>query len=268
MINLFVRLNKFLHTYRSYLVKQTTVPHAPISDLFVWRSDGDWETYFDLMNIHNIITPLESNDTARTAILFLYNRLGECLCKTHFDLPKIGPRLINVSELVKQYSTDDMGTFAVFHMSPTSELAVKLGASITDRGYVSYRYKSGALRRYVHGNLDAVALVNPQSIEYLMSNSFFKKEYRLQVLMERNKRYQVAFVNASSIPQKIQLNSYDFFQRKSFPVKKFDLLPGGSSLIDVTPESNQYLVIKSHLIMARPLVFEYHNESNVDPYHG
>lgn len=268
MIKLLVKFKKFFHSCGLSLVKQTTTQYAPISDLFLWRSSDEWETYFDLMNIRKIINPLHVDSCPEAATLIFFSRFGKCLGQVLLDLPKIGPRLVNISELAKEYTSDEAGTFAVFHAAPSRALAEALKSNITDRGYVSYKFKGCALRRYVHGNLDAVALVEGGGVEYLMSSSFLKKEYRLQVLMEKNKRYQLALVNASTTLKKFRVDAFDFLLQKTFLVKKFEVQSGGFELIDFCPKSNQYLTITSELIMARPLVFEYHTEDYVDLYHG
>ena len=63
----------------SAFVKRPESQNAVISDLFVWRSDKSWDTYFELLDIYGLITCDLDNSTHRDSVFEFFNREGEFL---------------------------------------------------------------------------------------------------------------------------------------------------------------------------------------------
>ena len=163
--------------------------------------------------------------------------------------------------MLKQLPSD-YGTFCVFHKKIPNSI-LKLQSFIAERGYVSYRYKNAPLRSYVHGNLDAI----DDSLTLLSGSSFLNRQYNLQYLLEMGKTYEIALVNASTKNKKVEFKVIDFidsiWMEKCITIKpkQVFILP-----IENIPNPN-YLIIKSKIIMARPVVFSF-DKDKMDVFHG
>jgi hypothetical protein len=143
----------------------------------------------------------------------------------------------------------------------------QLGCHLAERGYVSYRYRGAPLRAYVHGNLDAVAL-EEQQIALLAGSGLLMREYRLQHEMLPGSRYEIAVVNPSPSSQKVIFEVLDAVRGNKLSVQSTTLTPGACHLFELAPEQvSQRIVIRSRLVMARPLIFRIENQ-RMDVLHG
>jgi hypothetical protein len=174
---------------------------------------------------------------------------------------------LDISSIIRRVH-GEVGTFAVFHSTTPSDIT-KLGSFLAERGYVSYRYRDATLRAYVHGNLDAIAYGPDGELELLGGSSFLSREYRLQHELQPGVVYELAIVNPTptrkrSICKLISVNS-----DKIMNVQVMNLAPGGIQLVRVQANESEPIrwVIKSHLVMARPLVFRIQN-LKLDVFHG
>ena len=140
---------------------------------------------------------------------------------------------------------------------------LKLQSFIAERGYVSYQYKNAPLRSYVHGNLDAI----DDSLAPLSGSSFLNRQYNLQYLLEMGKAYEIALVNASSKNKKVEFKVIDF--NASIWMEKFiNLKPKQVFILPIKDIPNpSHLIIKSKIIMARPVIFSFNNDK-MDVFHG
>ena len=62
---------------------------------------------------------------------------------------------------------------------------------------MSYSFTSSFFRSFVHGNFDAVALLNGQSLQMLGGRSVRLRTYNIQHSFDPPLSYQLAFVNPS-----------------------------------------------------------------------
>jgi hypothetical protein len=154
------------------------------------------------------------------------------------------------------------GTFCVFHKQ-IPESVTELQSFIADRGYVSYQYKNGPLRSYIHGNLDAI----DNTMASLGGDSFFNRRYNLQYLMEPNKNYEIALVNSTSSNKKVKLEVLSFDGK----VQLQENAVLNPKQVFVMPVKNLpfhgRLIIASRIIMARPVIFSIYNDK-IDVFHG
>jgi hypothetical protein len=134
---------------------------------------------------------------------------------------------------------------------------------------LSYRYKDSPLKSFVHGNLDAVSLRTNGTIQQLGSTSFRMREYRLQYMLTADNAYEIAVVNTSNAAQKIScliLADADGkvlqTETKLVPAKGVEVFP-----LQMAQPQVARLVIRSHLVMARPLVFCF-KDQKMDVFHG
>lgn len=253
-----------LWTFMQPLTKTPINETSVISDLFVWRCSPEWETYFEVVDIYSVFGD-SGESLGRFLTIIFYDSKGGVINK--IELP-LTPKERNTIAL-KQYlshTKDTYGTFCVFH-SHTPVAVTKLGSFIAERGYVSYRFNKSPIRSFVHGNLDAISYSNNKT-ELLGTVSLMKREYRLQYELSKGSLYEVAIVNPSkkslSITCMVITDKGELYKNMSIslPSKGANVFS-----IEINDNGSYKVVIKSKLIMARPLVFS-HNEFQFDVFHG
>ena len=166
--------------------------------------------------------------------------------------------------------------------SSTPPAISKFGSILAERGYVSYSYCGCELRSYVHGNLDAVSALSDNRIERLGGTSLFPRQFRLQHELSGINKYEIAIVNPSTYKQNIFCDVIEISQKPSINKKTRSIFhretvtnvmliamkPCGCHIFEVKPgDTPTRLRIRSHLVMARPLVFRLNNKC-MDVFHG
>jgi len=172
------------------LTKKPTDRRAKVSDLFMWRKDKDWRTFFELLDLPALFG---SNDKHFVDVVF-FDQLGQEIAMHQLDLLHLGRQVLDLSTIITQLNTEDeLGTFAVFH-SQVPESIAQSESWITERGYIGYQYKNAPLNSYVHGNYDAIAKTD-LGMQLLGGESFLKRKYQLQFVFLPSSSSEVAFVN-------------------------------------------------------------------------
>lgn len=260
------RLRRSLWTIKQPLTRKPVPTRAPVSDLFVWRNSEDWETFFELTDISGLFIDRERTSGRYVTILFFDNN-GNLFSEKRLDLIQNQRRTLDLSPLLSK-SGSAFGTFCIFH-SHTPDAVSDLGSFIAERGYLSYRYGGAPLRSYVHGNLDAISLRSNKITQLLGSSSFRAREYRLQHELLGPALYEVAVVNPSSRDQSLTCKVLSTRTGGVSATQKVQLRPMASHIFSVQVEQSQTarIVIDSHLVMARPLVFRVQNKK-MDVFHG
>jgi len=242
------------------LTKKPVNPKSAISDLFIWRYNKNWNTYFELLDLASLFG---DKDRHQVEIIF-FNNKGEKFHQESIELSGLCRQVLDISKLLSALKQlpSDYGTFCIFHKKvPHSVL--KFQSFITERGYISYQYKNAPLRSYVHGNLDAI----DDSLTPLGGSSLFNRQYNLQYLLTPDKKYELALINASSINKKIKFKIVEF--NNSVQIKEsITLVPKQVFVFPIKDLSNPIrLIVESKMIMARPVVFCFSN-NNMDVFHG
>ena len=260
------KLCRLIWTFKQPLTHKPAVQSAPVSDLFVWRCSPDWDTFFELINLPALFED-GSEVAPHMAKVVFFNTAGRRIVQKEILLAPNKRQTLRLSEVIG-VSHGEMGTFAVFH-TVTPEKISSLGSFITERGYLSYQYRNAPLRAYVHGNLDAVALMPDTEIQMLGGHSLLKRNYFLQHRLEQDNSYELILVNPTASKQevRIKLMSLDnqilhseIAQLESSGCSAFNLaLSGKHPLAKV--------VVESKMVMARPVVFTI-NEGAIDVFHG
>jgi len=242
------------------LTKKPINPQSAISDLFIWRYNKNWNTYFELLDLASLFG---EKDLHQADIVF-FNNNGEKFHQQSIELSGLCRQVLDISRLLSALKQlpSDYGTFCIFHKKvPHSVL--KLQSFIAERGYISYQYKNAPLRSYVHGNLDAI----DDSLTPLGGSSFLNRQYNLQYLLMPDKKYELALINASSINKKIKFKIVEF--NNSVQIKEsITLRPKQVFVFPIKDLSNPIrLIVESKMIMARPVVFCF-SDNNMDVFHG
>jgi len=235
-----------------------------VSDLFVWRCDDTWETYFDLTHLAGILNPGVRHEY--TALIVLFSADGTELTRTPITVSFSESRLIRLNNLPG--APTGHGTFSVLHMAPLDAVFSPERTCLVERGYVSYRRKSdeSPLRSYVHGNLYGIA-GNPLtgSLRTITQPAREVHEYQPQVRLDDCHHCEIALANYS--PQLLSVEA--IAMRDGAPEKRLHLsLPSrGSVVIDSRDFPLERIAVRARLPMPRPLLFK-HYTSHFDVFHG
>lgn len=263
MIKFLNRLGDAIWSFKQPLTHIPSKSICTISDLFVWRNSNEWKTFFEIFDVPALFQDVKES-SRRVSIVF-FDPYGNTLLEEVLYINSYRRHTIELSKFLNEIDVE-FGTFAVFHHDIPHVLG-DLGAYITERGYVSYGYKNSLVRSYVHGNLDAIARHADNSLELLGGFGFLKREFRLQYSLEPNYNYEFAVVNTTSKNQIITWKALDE-TGKIISVKSEVLASKAVSTFKQSVESNcRRIVLGSHLVMARPLVFKL-NSYIMDVFHG
>lgn len=260
------RCRRALWTWRQPLTRRPLASAVPISDLFVWRNSFEWSTSFELIDISGLFSDGEK-DLYKHATLILFDQHGNQFLKKKLELLPGRRQTIHLAEFLSE-ANGEMGTFAVFHSSSPPELE-PIGSFLAERGYVSYRYCDAPLRAYVHGNLDAIAQGADGELQLLGCGGFLRREYSLQHELQPGVVYELGLINPTPSAQRSICQLVSVRSGKIMGVQVVNLPPGGIQLVPVLADKSEpvRLVIQSHLVMARPLVFRIQN-LKLDVFHG
>jgi hypothetical protein len=250
-------------TLRQPLTLVPEISNSSVSDLFIWKSSFEWETFFELIDATSLFGDVIENQ--HVTILFL-DKNGNFLFEKQIDLVAHSRQTINISSMIGR-SYGELGSFVVFYAVTPKEIK-KNGSFLAERGYISYRFRDAPLRSYIHGNLDAVAQ-GKRGLEFLGGLSFFRREYNLQYELEANIFYEMIIVNPSRMKQRFSCRLISSISCKVVFSQEINLGPGEVGVVPIFVDGSETgrLVIKSFLVMARPLVFRLQN-NKMDIFHG
>lgn len=260
-------IQRFLRTIWTYQQPLTHIPSqggVPVSDLFIWRKGSEWQTTFELTDMVALYSK-GANSISGNICIRVYDSSGKEIGQHNFTPPSFRRQQIDISSLVQE-TLDHVGTFAVFHRCTPKSVQL-MGCHLAERGYVSYRFRNAPLRSYVHGNLDAVTLKN-QKIELLGGSGLLWREYRVQYEMLPGSHYDIGIVNPSQRTQMVICKILACEGGKELQVLRVMLAPGACHLFTLMPSQlSRRVVIKSRLVMARPLIFRI-EDNKMDVLHG
>lgn len=250
-------------------VRITKVPSkgATISDLFILRMEDNWQTFFELINVNQIINPTQLEFKHEKVNFLFYNSVGKFIGSKEIDMPLQMKKTINVNQIAKILGINKDGLFSVFHKTSPQWLE-SYNSFLAERGYTGYlNPDKGNIKSFVHGNFDSIAMKSNKKTKLLGEVSLRQKEYRLQHVLDNNKEYELFLVNPSLKKQTI-----DFIEQSGEEELKTRLIipSGGMEKYIKTIkqfQSNSRLIIKSKLPLARPIVFKI-MEKSFDVFHG
>lgn len=260
------RIRRALWTFRQPLTRIPEQSGVPVSDLFVWRNDAEWKTCFELIDIPGLFAPGEAMPDRHVTLVFL-DKDGALFHEQRVEVICCQRHTLDLSDFIPE-SQGPYGTFCVFH-SITPDVVASLGSYIAERGYVSYRYKENPLRAYVHGNLDAVAMLPGRTLLQLGGSSVLGREYRLQHELRGPACYEVGIVNPSSRNQRVSCRFVSASTAELLDEQHARLGPRGCHVFPIRVDSSQHgrVVIANHMVMGRPLLFRTQGQG-MDVFHG
>jgi len=238
-----------------------------VSDLFLWRNDDVWETYFDLFHIAGVISPDFTDDY--DVLIMLYDSVG-LLINTETVRVRFGDiKLISLHCLLCGHK--GFGTFAVFHMVDNDRLFGGLSC-IAERGYTSFRRKAdhSVLRSYVHGNLPVIGMDqhNHRTRILGLSSIYRKYFYMPQVTFDDCIVFEICLVNP--VAKQISL-SLELLNVHGEVIERIQhvMMERGSfyfSSIGLN-KSVQWVNLFSKVRILRPIIFK-HYKSHFDVFHA
>ena len=221
---------------------------------------------FELIDIPRLFVDSEGDESTVVKLVFFDSSGQQFLSEEIVVLPAIR-QTINLASYLRG-ANEEIGTFAVFHKSVPLAIT-SMGSYLAERGYVSYRYQGAPLRSYVHGNLDAIAQNTDGQLQVLGGSSFFQRQYRMQFELTPGSQYQLCIVNPTASEQKCVGRLVSIDGGRTLCSHPFKLAPGGVHELTFQNEVKEHarVIIESHIIMARPLVFNIQN-FKMDVFHG
>lgn len=266
MRKLIARAKRAIWTYRQPLSRVPSVQAAPISDLFLWKKGDCWQTWFELTDVAGLFDAGSAQQSGAQVSILLFDTAGREFARHVVQAPRFKRMQVDISALAAECG-DETGTFCVLHPA-TPPVVGQLGSNLVERGYVSYRYRNAPLRSYVHGNLDAISVGIEGKLERLAGASVLPREYRLQHELAGPAVYEIALVNPSIRTQDIAFEVLEADHGSKIETLTAILPPGGCHVFKVVPGNvAKRVVIKSHLVMARPLIFRIEDQK-MDVLHG
>ena len=258
------RLFRAPWTWRQPLTHLPIKLNMPISDLFVWRSSSEWQTYFELIDVPSLF---EDFSISQCVTIIFFDANGIQILEHRVFLQANRKLTLNISSMISQ-AMGEIGTFAIFHLT-TPLVVTNSGSFLAERGYVSYRYRDAPLRAFVHGNLDAISLKEDGGLQLLGGTSFIRRQYNLQHELQPRIVYEFGLVNPTADMQLCTFKLISVSSGKLIDTKDVKICSGGIQLVSVPGKEfgSARLIIESYLVMARPLVFRFQN-LKLDVFHG
>jgi|688.fasta_scaffold195179_1 hypothetical protein len=260
-------LSRRIYFQGEFFVKKPTKLEAVISDLFIWRSDNLFQTYFELLDIYGLISCDLDKSSNRSSVFVFFNKNGDYLFEREIFGNDFARNTILIKDLLDREKLDnrqlgDYGTFAVFH---SIDKPIDYESSLSDRGYCGYEYLESNFRGYVHGNFDAITRVG-NDFELLMGYGRLKRPYNVQHILTGPSAYEIALVNPTDKVQNVLLK-VNYSEQKN--VEQYQIPSRGVRIIPIKTNRDDKIRVKivSQMYMARPIVFR-HDLNSFDVFHG
>ena len=235
--------------------------NSVISDLFIWRQNQFWQTNFELVNFKSFFN--KNNKESENIKIEIRDKEGKTLINYEHVVENMKKKTINFSKILKESKLNhDYGTFSVYHQH--LDVVNEFNSHIAERGYSSFKYKNLNTLSSVHGNLDAISLLDNQK-KLLGKQTLFNKNFNIQYKFENQNCYDLFFVNPTSKPLKLLVTLIKYDQKYN---KILNIMPAGSDVLNLEKNHEvSRIVVKSKYYMSRPLIFEY-NENFLNSFHA
>jgi hypothetical protein len=209
------------------------------SDLFVWRTDGDFRTVIRVSDIARNYFGLDSS-----LLLRLYDSEGGLIREAMFEFRDNVMEIAIDEDLLE--GRKGIGTFAAFHLIDEDVADVK----IINRCYVGYS-NGGNLPSFVHGNIIGEYVKLGKAKRNVRNDTLFPlpepTHYTIQKDFSLYDRSELFFVNATQYRVWIEVNGERKTVEPPAPVR-FNV------------ESSDLVELRSNCPCPRPTVFSYKGE--------
>jgi hypothetical protein len=252
-------ISKYVYNAKGLSIIPVNI-NSSISDLFIWRKDNEWDTFFELLDIQYLVNPIfQYNQTKQVKFIF-FNHLGDCIFETTSNYEQNGRNTINISNILP-HNINGYGTFACFHLNAK---LTETDSYITERGYSGFIRNKNSYKSYLHGNFDAIALDENNNFQMLANYNKRTYIYKLQYEFKKGYNYDIFLTNGTNYKQNIKL----FFTKKEYNENiRLNVREVFLKQIFFTQDFIIKMEIESNIYMARPIIFRYHDNS-LDVFHG
>jgi len=239
--------------------------HAAISDMFLYRCDDNWNTYFELLNVPGLIEPT-SQGKYQVHLVF-FDKNGELLYQQTVSNERYKRKTIDLKQIVIENNLPLNGLFSCFH-DRAVETILSDGGFLTERGYMGYvNMGISHTKGYVHGNFDAIARYRSGKFLCLGGSFSHYCEYRLQHELEGEADYELSFVNTTSSKQTYKITFIGINGQTETTI--FTIPSRGNRVYykKMGQGERGRIVIISKVNLARPVVFR-NTTKSFDVFHG
>jgi hypothetical protein len=238
---------------------------AAISDLFPLRSDSQWKTHFELLNVPGLIYGNNALTSQRNARFLFFNNEGVKIGEKLISIPATGRETIEL-DFDFHPSTSRAASFSVFHEGFYEDL--EIGQSyVAERGYTGYSWTQSEIRGYVHGNHDSVAYKDDK-IQTIGNKGLLSRLYTVQHPLRGPAIYEFFVSNPSRRPLTVHV-LHGQIGDDWVEIESFRLSSRGSRIFRIQKSDSRasFVRLKSRLYLGRPVVFRLAG-SSFDVFHG
>ena len=251
--------------FRKGMYKYPSGASAVTSDLFPIKNDELFKTEFELLDVSGLIAGDNNRIESDLVDIYFYNALGNLLGTRKVEMKNTGRKTIKMVDLLNS-SLKAAATFSVFHPTILGKVEMP-GSYLAERGYTGYEYQNLGVKGYVHGNIDAVALVKGE-VQPLGNSGMIPRYYTVQHCLRGPAKYEFVFTNPTAkkikIIPNISINNKKWLAKKSFTMNS---LGSHTFTVDIKENEKAYVRFKSKWYLGRPVVFRISNDS-MDVFHG
>jgi len=237
-----------------------------ISDLFPLRSDSQWQTHFELLNVAGLISGDNVLTQEKHARFIFFDGEGEKLAEKLITAPSSGRKTIFLNSELDPSISSRASSFAVFHDSQSDGLDI--GESfLAERGYTGYCFSNSAIRGYVHGNFDSLSYKDGK-IKAIGNKGLLTRLYTVQHPLRGPATYEFFLSNPTPRPVAVKVLHGDE-SKKWREIERFELRSKGSRIFRVEKEDEgaSFIRIRSKFYLGRPVVFRISGRG-LDVFHG
>lgn len=237
-----------------------------ISDLFPLRSDSQWQTHFELLNVTGLISGDNALTQDKHARFIFFDGEGEKLVEKLITVPSSGRKTVFLNSELDSSISSRASSFAVFHESQSDGLDI--GESfLAERGYTGYSLSNSAIRGYVHGNFDSLSYKDGK-IRAIGNKGLLTRLYTVQHPLRGPATYEFFLSNPTPRPVSVKVFHGDESKKWS-EIERFELKSKGSRIFRVEKEDDgtSFIRIRSKFYLGRPVVFRISGQG-LDVFHG
>ena len=261
-----LKKNRVINNIRNKILFRPSIYLKPISkdvsvsDFFFWLYKNNFQTKFYITNLASQILPdIPQKDEVK---ILVYDDLGNLIDKILLTLDPYETKELLFNKKIYE---NKFGSFFVFHKFKELDDLIKYGCHVADRGYTGYK-KNDGVWSFIHGNHYSASLQKNNEIQSLMSKSFFKSEYKMQVSFIDTKSSELVINNPDKKNIKTDLLYFD--ENMNFLKKEKIKIRGMNTLICNLSKLNfKYIELRSNVIFCRPLVIK-HYDTYFDIFHA
>lgn len=248
------------------ITRNPKVKGSVISDLFPLRSDSQWQTHFELLNVAGLISGDNVLTQEKLARFIFFDGEGEKLAEKLITFPSSGRKTVFLNSELDPSISSRASSFAVFHESQSDGLDI--GESfLAERGYTGYSLSNSAIRGYVHGNFDSLSYKDGK-IKAIGNKGLLTRFYTVQHPLRGPAIYE--FFLSNPTPRSVSVKVLHGHENKKWSeIERFELKSRGSRIFRVKKEDEQasFIRIRSKFYLGRPVVFRVSGRG-LDVFHG